>query len=242
MKFPKFDKLDWEGHATKETANWDRDHKLSRLTIGYGLWERLFTVMPFVDALEALITEPEACYDFFGAVADHKIRLHEYCIKYYKPDLLIMHDDYGNNSSLFMSPDTWRNLIKPHLKRVIEHVTSMGVMYEHHCCGYLAPLVEEIAEMGATSYNTVHISNNPPELKKKLGGKIAFMGGFDNQLIDSPTSTEEEIRAHVRETTDKLAPGGSWVPRVVLKDKAKAEIFKDEILKYSVTHYYGPRP
>ena len=242
MKFPTFDKMDWEGKAEQTTAKWDRDRRPSRLTIGYGLWERLFTIMPFTDALTSLVTEPEACYDFFSAMADHKIRLHEYCIKYYKPDLLIMHDDYGNNRSLFMSPEVWRELLKPHLKRVIDHVNSMGVMYEHHCCGHLAPLLEEIADLGATAYNNVHISNNPPELKKRLGHKITFVGGFDTQFIDNPLTTEEQIRPHVREVIDNMAPGGSWIPRAVLKTKSKIEIFNDELLKYGATNYYGPRP
>ncbi len=92
VKFPTFDKMDWEGYAARDTANWDREHRMSRITIGYGMWERLFCIMPFEDALCSLEEEPEACYEFFGAVADHKIRLHEYVIKYYKPDLIVMHE------------------------------------------------------------------------------------------------------------------------------------------------------
>ena len=72
LTFPDLDKLDWEGHAAKDTAGWDRDRRFSRITIGFGLWERLFSIMPFEDALCALVEEPEACYDFFGAIADHK--------------------------------------------------------------------------------------------------------------------------------------------------------------------------
>lgn len=243
MKFPDLDKLDWAGHAAEDTSGWDRDQRMSRITIGFGMWERLFSTMDFVECLIALKEEPEACYDFFGAVADHKIRLYERVIHYYKPDQVVLHDDYGNSSSMFMSPETWRALLKPHLGRVIKSITDQGVLYEHHCCGYMAPIAEEIADLGASSFNTVHISNNPPELKKKLGHKLAMFGGFDNQFIDRPDTTEEMVRAHVRKTIDEMAPGGSWCPRCVNSDPLKHTYINDELLNYGVQNYYsGPRP
>lgn len=242
IRFPSFDKMDWEGYAARDTAGWDRDRKMSRVTIGYGMWERLFCIMPFDEALCALIEEPEACYEFFGAVADHKIRLHEYVIKYYKPDVLCMHDDYGSGTGMFMSPEVWRELIKPHLQRVIDHVRDHGVMYEHHCCGYFAPILPEMADMGVTMFNSVHKSNKPAELKKQIGHKITFNGGFDTQYMDGENITEEEIRAHVRNTIDELAPGGSWVPRYMLVHRDRGAFITDELLKYGATHYYGKRP
>ena len=242
IHFPTFDKMDWDGHAAQDTANWDRKNKISRVTIGYGMWERLFCIMSFDEALCALVEEPDACYEFFGAIADHKIRLHEYVIRYYKPDLLVMHDDYGSGGGMFMSPDTWRKLLKPHLQRIIDHVRSHGVMYEHHCCGYLAPILPDLAEMGAVGFNSVHVSNKPAELKRKLGKQLTFVGGFDTQYMDRDSVTEEEIRAHVRETIDQLAPGGSWIPRFMLAHRERHKIVNDEILRYGGTHYYGPRP
>ena len=174
LTFPNLEKLDWEGHAAKDTAIWDRDNRFSRITIGFGLWERLFSIMPFEDALCALVEEPEACYDFFGAIADHKIRLHELAIKYYKPDVLVMHDDYGNNKNLFMSPESWRKLIKPHLKRVVDSVQSQGVIYEHHNCGYFRSILDDMLEIGISATNPVHVSNDLPSLKKEYGGRMTI--------------------------------------------------------------------
>lgn len=242
LHFPSFEHMDWEGHAARDTAHWDRERKMSRVTIGYGMWERLFCIMPFDEALCALEEEPECCYEFFGAIADHKIRLHEYVLRYYKPDLLVMHDDYGSGSGMFMSPDTWRKLLKPHLQRVIDHLRSRGVMYEHHCCGYFAPILPEIAEMGAVATNPVHRSNHPAELKKQLDGRMVFVGGLDTQYMDLDGTTEEMVRAKVREATDQLAPGGNWVPRYMLTHRERQKWVMDELLRYSAVKYYGKRP
>lgn len=242
MKFPDIGKLDWEGYSARDTASWDREKKLSRVMIGYGLWERMFSVMEFQDALMSLVTEPEICYEFFGAVADHKIKLHDYVIKYYNPDILIMHDDYGSGGGLFMAPETWRELIKPHLQRVIDAVTSKGVMYEHHCCGYFAPLLGEIADMGCSATNTMHISNKPAELKKEIGHKMCMVGGFDTQFMDKAKTTEAEIRQSIRDTIDAMAPGGSWVAQAGLKTRERNPVVVDELVSYGSTKYTCKRP
>ena len=242
FRFPDLSLLDWEGNAAATTAKWDRENRLSRVSIGFGMWERMFCSMPFETALLSLMTEPEACYDFVGAMADHKIRLHDYVIKYYRPDVICMHDDYGSGAGMFMSPEVWREIFKPHLQRVIDAITSKGVMYEHHCCGYFAPILPEMAEMGVTLFNSVHKSNDPVALKKQIGHVMTFNGGFDTQYLDDDARTEEEIRAHVDETIDLFAPGGSWIPRFVLAHKERGSIVTDEILRYGATHYYGKRP
>ncbi|MGL4283115.1 uroporphyrinogen decarboxylase family protein [Eubacterium aggregans] len=164
----------------------------------------MFSVMEFQDALCALLDEPEECYYFFSTVADHKVRLYQYLIKYYKPDILIMHDDYGSSGSMFMSPNSWRELIKPHLQRVINCIPDAGVLYEHHCCGYFAPILGEIADMWCSTTNTMHISNHPKKLKKEIGHKMCFVGGFDTQYMDTPKTTEAQIRESIDQTIDDL--------------------------------------
>lgn len=241
LTFPDLEKLDWEGHAARDTADWDRENKFSRVTIGFGLWERLFSVMSFEDALCALIEEPEACYDFFGAIADHKIRLHELTIQHYKPDVLVMHDDYGNNSSLFMPPDVWRSLIKPHLKRVVEHVQSHGVVYEHHNCGHFRPITEDMLEIGIEATNPTHISNDIAYMKKTYGKRMVLLGGLDTQMFGRPNVTEEAIRRNIRETFEILAPGGGFIPMCVVAYSAYDDVINDEMQKCG-RNYYGPRP
>ena len=241
LTFPDLDKLDWEGHAAKDTAGWDRDRRFSRITIGFGLWERLFSIMPFEDALCALVEEPEACYDFFGAIADHKIRLHERAIQYYKPDVLVMHDDYGNNKNLFMAPETWRKLIKPHLKRVVESVQSQGVIYEHHNCGYFRSILDDMQEIGIGATNPVHVSNDITDLKKNYGGRLTMVGALDIQLFGRPNVTEEEIRQNIRDTFSIMAPGGDFIPMCAVAYSAHEDLINREMVECA-KDYYGPRP
>lgn len=241
LKFPDLDKLDWEGNAKKDTANWDRENKFSRITIGFGMWERLFSIMPFDDALCALVEEPEACYEFFGAVADHKIRLHELAIRYYQPDVLIMHDDYGNGMNLFMAPDTWRQLLKPHLQRIVDHVHSHGVFYEHHNCGYFEPIAQDMIDMGIDATNPVHVSNNIAHMKAAYGNKMVMLGGMDTQLFGRMNVTPEEIRESIRHSFEIMAPGGNYIPMAAVSYSAYGDLINEEFIRCG-SQYYGPRP
>ncbi|ACL19871.1 hypothetical protein Dhaf_1828 [Desulfitobacterium hafniense DCB-2] len=243
VNIPDVEEIDWEAKFSTDAISLDRN-KFIIVKDGQGPWERAFSMTPIADLLCDLIIEPEACYEFFGIIADHKIKLHNHYIKYYKPDALCMHDDYGSGQGLFMSPDTWRQLIKPHLQRIIDNVTSQGVMYEHHCCGVMAPLAEEIADMGASSWNVVHVSNNTYACKQKFGDKLALVGGIcDGQFLDLAGMTAEEICAHVREVADKMLPGvGTVISVKTVAHPERTKIIEDELLKYGQSFFKVKRP
>ena len=243
VTIPDPDKLDWKALFSRHAIEHDKN-KLLRGNDTFGLWERAFSMISISDLLCALIEEPEACEDFFSAIADYKIKLHNYFIDYYKPDVMCMHDDYGSGQGLFMSPDVWRELIKPSLKRVIDNVKSKGVMYEHHCCGYMAPLAEEIAGLGATSWNSIHVSNNPLECKQKFGERIALVGGMCNgQYLDTDSTTEEGLRRHVRQTAEAMLPGVGIVISCSFRNHPeRAAVFDDELIRCGNLHYGFDRP
>ena len=243
VTIPDLDAIDWKAKFEAENLQLDRENKLILIRDPIGLWERAFSMIQMEDLLVGLLTEPEAMYDFFGMVADHKIKLHNYYIDYYKPDALAFNDDYGSGQGLFMSPATWRELIKPHLQRVIDNVRSKGVLYEHHCCGYMVPLVEEIAEMGTAAWNTVHTCNDPQACKQMFGDKIAFTGGIlDTWFIDSPNATEEQIREHVRDMASKTLPGYVYLSATLLEYPERNDICNDELLKSAQQYYKEKRP
>ena len=243
VTIPDLDAIDWKSRFEAENLQLDRENNLIMVRDPIGIWERAFSMIEATELLSSLLIEPEAMYDFFSMVADHKIKLHNYYIDYYKPDILAMNDDYGSGQGLFMSPETWRELIKPHLQRVIDNIRSKGVMYEHHCCGYLVPLVEEIAAMGAVSWNAVHICNDPYECKKMFGDKIAFAGVMLNSwFMDAPNTTEEEIRAHVRDMTSKLLPGYLFISGGAMSNPDRNEFINDELLKSGQQYYKENRP
>ena len=241
---PNLEQINWEEKFKKDAIAVDRENKFIQIKDRVGLWERAFCTVPIVDLLCALLEEPEACERFFSAIADHKIKLHNYYLEYYRPDSLCMHDDFGSGTSLFMSPGTWRALIKPHLQRVIDNLSRQGVKYNHHCCGVLAPIAEEIADMGAVAWENVHVSNDPCACKQSFGNKLAFIGGLaNNQFLDLDSTTEEQVREHMRQTMDQFLPGvGSVVCSGFKAHPERRKIVDEELLGYGQTFFASKRP
>ncbi len=214
MKIPDVESFDWEGAAARDTANWDRENKVSKVIIVNGMWERLHSLHGFQDSLMDLLEEPECVFDVFSAIADYRVAQIRKIAKYYKPDIIQIHDDYGTEKNLFFSKATWMELVRPNLKKMVDAIHECGMLYEHHSCGHIAPLLEEFIALGIDAWNPVQSTNHPEELFKKYAGQIVFVGGFQDRLFISSTATDEEKKASIRQTIELGAESGLWFPHV----------------------------
>ncbi len=68
----------------------------------------------------------------------------------------------------------------------------------HHSDSYAETLVPYMIEMGIDIWQGVMTTNNIPEMIRKYGGQISFMGGIDSATIDYPGWTREKVAQEVR--------------------------------------------
>lgn len=236
VKFPDLDSYDWESAArTDRIPEFNREENLLYQMIHNGLFERLHTLMGFEEALCALLTDPDEVKDFFWAMADYKCRLIDKIAKYYKPDIICYHDDWGTQRGLFFSPDIWRELLKEPTKQIVDHTHSLGILFELHSCGDIHDLVPEIAEDLKVDGLNIMKLNDIPALKKITGNKVVYNVYFDTQKLDvlagNRELSEEEIRAAIREDIMTLAPGGCFIPALLLVRPEWQPIILDEYEK-----------
>ncbi len=123
-------------------------------------------------------------------------------------------DDMSTQQSTVFSPDIYRQMIKPHQAEVIGRVKKAAdVKVVFHCCGAIADLIDDLAEIGVDAINPVQVAAKgmePERLKRDFGDKMAFWGGVDTQHI-MPQGSEDEVRAETRHIIDTLGPGGGLV-------------------------------
>ena len=220
IKFPDYDQFsseDWENAAKEDAARMhlDPSEYVQDMFCTKGLWERLHFLMGFEDACCALMTNPDEVKAIVTAIADHKIRYIEHVAKYYPQiDYFTMQDDYSHKDGLFMDPDTWREIFKPQLKRVVDAAQAYGMTYKHHCCGKMEDLLDDLLEIGITAFDPVQPLNNIPEMMKKTIGKAGICGGLDVQnIVDRMDQgvTEGEVRAEVRRCIDEYGQNGGYM-------------------------------
>ena len=235
VRFPDVDSYDWEAGAARDTASWDRENRFSVVMMFNGPFERLHALMGFEEALISLMIEPEEASDFFAAFVEYRIKLIQNIAKYYKPDAVMVFDDYGTASAMMMSPDVWRSVIKPHIKKLIDATHECGLYYILHSCGYVKPIVPDIVDMGADAIQPMQHVNDVPELKKQFGSRITFTGGYRTmETLDNPEASEEEMREEVRRVLGELAPGGSYIAWQTLLSQRGKRIFLDEVMQDSI--------
>lgn len=235
VKFPDIENWDWEKAAqTDHVDELDRENKVFEIMFVNGPFERLHMLMGFENALCALITDPEEVAAFFDAFMEWKIRLMEKVIQYYKPDVLMFHDDWGTQNSMFFSPDVWRKLLKPQIKKAVDRCHELGVLFDMHSCGKIEDIVPEFPELGIDSWQGMEI-NDIPALKEKTGMKLGYHVTPDYQKFYTESLSgeidEQDLRRRVRETFEKTAKGYCYFPMFLPFGGKVTEIMIDEITK-----------
>lgn len=205
VKFPDLDAFDWEGYGREEGLDTlDREAQLLEFGVGNGCFERLAALMGFENALVSLAIEPEACAEFFDALSDYEVEYIKRVHKAYHPDMIVYYDDIATEQCLFMAPDTYRRLIKPYHKKVMDAIHSLGMIAGQHTCGHAEAIVEDMIEIGVDVWVSVQISNDIEGLIQKYGDRISFAGGLDtNGRVAREGATPEMIQAEAHRVVDQ---------------------------------------
>ena len=99
----------------------------------------------------------------------------------------------------FISPEMFREFIKPAYKKIYSAWRELGVeLIIHHGDSYAATLVPDMIDVGIDIWQGVLVSNDVPALVRQYGGKISFMGGIETEKVEHDGWTREEVREEVR--------------------------------------------
>ena len=157
-------------------------------------------------------------------------------------DIINAHDDYGSNDRMFMSPELWRELIKPELALMVEACHEAGMIYQHHSCGYIEPILPDLVEIGVDAIDTLQACNrNLPELKKKYGDKspsAAVLTTCTSWMC--PAFPPMPSKKNTGGSIDSLAPGGSYVIYPIGGTFDFVGPFLEEHFAYGMHFYENP--
>jgi uroporphyrinogen-III decarboxylase len=237
---PDVGALNWDAVA-RGVAEIDRDECLVSGFVEMGLFERSYLLLGMDEALMAYVTAPALMAELVGVIADYKVELIERFDDVADLDMVWYGDDWGTQDRLFMRPDVWRAILKPHTQRIYDAMKRRGILVNQHSCGRIEAVLRDMVEMGADVWNPCQPCNDLAALKSRYGGRIAFCGGIDSQFVlNRPGATPEEVRAEVRQRIDEMAAGGGYIAapsHSVPYDPALIEAMDDEIAAYGRRYY-----
>jgi uroporphyrinogen decarboxylase len=174
------------------------------------LFEMVYRVRGMDDALLDLALNPDLSKFLIEGAAEFALDLARKACERYPLDWLWSGDDVAGQTNLMMSPDSWRESVKPHLSLIFDVAKDHDVWMAHHCCGALRPIIPDLIEIGMDVLNPIQ-SNcpgmDPFDLKAEFGDDIAFMGGVDTQGL-LPHGTAAEVFAATQRLVDGMTSGG----------------------------------
>lgn len=239
IHFPEVEKLPLQQifDGMMAEASVDRNEQVVSCLILSGQFERLNEMMGMENALCAFYESPEAMHEYMDAMCEYKLKCIDLAYQYMKPDVIHMHDDWGTSQNMFFSPEIWREFIKPNEARYSKRIHELGMLYEHHSCGYITQIIPDLVEIGMDIINPLNVCNDMEMIKRNYGDKITLKGGINNQLLDEGECDEEQIRTEVRRAMNAYVAGGRYVPAFIFTRRDVCDIFNDEVTKYGSTVY-----
>lgn len=128
-------------------------------------------------------------------------------------DILRVGDDVGTQKAMMMSPEMWREWLKPRLAAVIQSACEVkpDIPVKYHSDGFIEDIIPELCETGVTILNPVQPEcMDPAKLKKMYGDRLAFWGTIGTQTT-MPLGSPAEVRETVRERIRTVGKNGGLV-------------------------------
>ena len=181
--------------------------------MGTGIFEQCHFLMGFEDTLTNLYEHPQEMHELIEYILEYRLGYVKLLIDNLRPDVIFSHDDWGTKDALFMKPEMWREFFKEPYRWFYGYIRSRGCIAIHHADSYLAPIVDDMAEIGIQVWQGVLPENDIPALQRHLKGKLVLMGGM-GAAIDRADASPEEIRAYADRVLADCCPLGHFIPSI----------------------------
>ena len=113
-------------------------------------------------------------------------------------DAMHIHDDWGTQISLLISPQQWRSIFKPLYKQYCDMAHRYGKFVVMHSDGYIADILPDLLEIGVNAINSQLFCMPIEELAEKYHHKLCFWGELDRQWIQPFGKPSDVVQACYR--------------------------------------------
>lgn len=178
------------------------------------VFEMYWRLRGMEQALLDVRMEPELVAEMFRRCADFSVLLSEEACRRFPLDWLWTGDDVGSQDSTILSPESFRELVKPNLARIFEVGKARGLWVAYHSCGAIRPLIPDLIEIGLDVLNPIQCTAagmGPLELKREFGDRLSFMGGVDTQEVLPFGAPGDVRRATERLIEGMTTDGGGYI-------------------------------
>ena len=177
-----------------------------------GCWQHAACLMDITDLIMATYDKPDWVHELLQILLDKKLQFIE-SMKGAKFDLI--ETGGGSASSTLISPGLHKEFCLPYDRKMHEALHDLDFTITYHTCGGTLGIEEHIVVNGADASETlapVSIGSNqePWDFKKKIGNKMALIGGLD-QFNILTEGDEKTITDQVQQLFEKVGYDGGYI-------------------------------
>lgn len=249
LKFPdlrnqprRFDKLKKE--AVKVYQDTDYATVLSG-PLGGGIYVPCTWFLGYESFFIKMITDRELVLELLNQIVQYHLEWWDIVLSEIGEfvQVVVLSDDLGSQEAPLMSPEMYRDIIKPFHEKVITFIKNKAnVKVVFHCDGAIWDFIPDFIDMGVDALNPIQVSakgmDNTSKLKQEFGDQICFWGATCGGQNILPNSNPKEIEREVKKRIDDLKSNGGLVLSSIhniQKDVPPENIvaFYDALFKYS---------
>jgi uroporphyrinogen-III decarboxylase len=191
-------------------------------------------------ALMDLVLYPDETQAFIDRLTEHMLAIGKKQIEMFNLKGMYIWGDVAYDKGMFFSPDMWKKMFYPAVKKLCTEFHAMGAKIIYHGCGNAQVIYDDLIEAGVDCYNPLEAKAglDVVELKRRYKGRLAFNGNIDVRILAE--GGKDDIR---REVLRKLnaAKGGRYI---IASDHSVASNVPPENYEYMVrlVREYGRYP
>ena len=185
---------------------------------GNGIFQMCNQLMGYDQFLMALALREQRALYLLDRVLEMKMEFWDEALDRFGAhvDIVKELDDMGTQLDLMISPQMYRECVKPRLARLVGSIKAKAphVRMMMHSCGAIRKVIPDLIDVGVEILNPVQYTAagmDAAELKQEFGQDLTFWGGGLETQKTLPSGTVQNVIDETRKQLDVLMPGGGFV-------------------------------
>lgn len=162
----------------------------------------------------AFFEQPELVHEMMEFVADFTIEVSRPFVEAVDFDYVFINEDMAMKSGPLLGPNTYKEFVWPHMRRLVEFFKSHGTRYvlvdSDGNPDPLIPLLMDAGVDGIWPLERASRDTDPIQLRKKYGKGLRLWGGVDKREL---AKDRKAIDNHLRTLIPMIEQGG-FIPTV----------------------------
>jgi uroporphyrinogen decarboxylase len=174
-------------------------------------WSEVRDLHGFSESLVDMHDNPKLIRDILEKAVDYYSEMGRIAAKL-GAKVAFSGDDFAGNNGLFMSPQHFKDLFYPAMKRLFKNWHSYGLYIIKHSDGDLTPIMDLLIDTGLDCLHPIDplAGMSLEKVKRDYGDRICIMGNV-NCAGNLVFGTKEQVAEEVKHCIDIAAPGGGYI-------------------------------